>query len=67
MSDRVTSSRAARAVIENYIRGSRDGDAALLRSIETGYSKFPRLGFAHNRRSSAPLARTLSPSLKTCR
>lgn len=33
MSDWVTPARAARAVIENYVKGSRDGDAALLRSI----------------------------------
>jgi len=33
MSDRVTAARAVRAVIEKYVKGSRDGDVALLRSI----------------------------------
>ncbi|MBI5506706.1 MAG: nuclear transport factor 2 family protein [Deltaproteobacteria bacterium] len=33
MSDRVTAARAARAVIESYVKGSHDGDVELLRGI----------------------------------
>lgn len=33
MSDRVSSARAARAVIESYVKGSKDADVALLRSV----------------------------------
>jgi len=33
MSDRVSAARAVRAVIEDYVKGSREGDAVRLRSI----------------------------------